>query len=63
MASSTPCASSGAAKVEYGLTVWGQPVCPALDALLECAGNAPKDVSLGLNTFCRVSQPQQPNAA
>jgi DNA-binding HxlR family transcriptional regulator len=38
-------------KVEYGLTEWGQSLCPALDALLQWAGNAPTDVSLGLEHF------------
>src|ERR1700724_1109801 len=28
-------------KVEYGLTEWGQEVCPALDALLTCAEARP----------------------
>ncbi len=27
-------------KVEYGLTDWGQALCPALDALLQCGGRA-----------------------
>lgn len=38
-------------KVEYGLTAWGQSLCPALDALLQWAGNAPVEVSLGLEHF------------
>ena len=29
-------------KVEYGLTDWGQAMCPALDALLEWAALRPK---------------------
>jgi len=29
-------------KVEYGLTKWGQAMCPALDALLEWAALRPK---------------------
>ncbi|MBB4635396.1 winged helix-turn-helix transcriptional regulator [Longimicrobium terrae] len=28
-------------KVEYGLTDWGQALCPALDALLQWAGHRP----------------------
>jgi len=31
-------------KVEYHLTEWGQALCPALDALLAWAENAPADV-------------------
>lgn len=31
-------------KVEYHLTEWGQSLCPALDALLAWAENAPPDV-------------------
>ena len=38
-------------KVEYGLTAWGQSLCRALDALLQWAGNAPKDVGLGPEHF------------
>jgi DNA-binding HxlR family transcriptional regulator len=30
-------------KVEYGLTDWGQALCPALDALLQWAGARPTD--------------------
>ena len=32
-------------KVEYGLTEWGQAMCPALDSLLEWAALRPKDAS------------------
>ncbi|HEY4200231.1 MAG TPA: helix-turn-helix domain-containing protein [Devosiaceae bacterium] len=33
-------------KVEYGLTEWGQSLCPALDALLQWADKAPAEASL-----------------
>ena len=32
-------------KVEYGLTEWGQSLCPALDALLQWAGRRPAPVT------------------
>lgn len=33
-------------KVEYGLTEWGQALCPALDALLKWAAQRPESPSL-----------------
>jgi DNA-binding HxlR family transcriptional regulator len=35
-------------KVEYHLTEWGQALCPALDALLLWAEDAPEEVRSGL---------------
>ncbi len=35
-------------KVEYHLTEWGQSLCPALDALLLWAENAPEEVRSSL---------------
>lgn len=35
-------------KVEYHLTEWGQSLCPALDALLLWAEDAPEEVRSGL---------------
>jgi DNA-binding HxlR family transcriptional regulator len=34
-------------KVEYGLTAWGQSLCPALDALLKWAEQRPDEKLLG----------------
>lgn len=35
-------------KVEYGLTDWGQSLCPALDALLQWAEKRPETISQAL---------------
>ena len=32
-------------KVEYGLTVWGQALCPALDELLKWVASRPGDIA------------------
>jgi DNA-binding HxlR family transcriptional regulator len=37
-------------KVEYGLTEWGQALCPALDALVTWAENKPEDAGAEAET-------------
>jgi DNA-binding HxlR family transcriptional regulator len=37
-------------KVEYGLTDWGQALCPALDALLKWAALGRKDAEAGVRS-------------
>ena len=50
-------------KVEYGLTNWGQALCPALDALLKWAAlraGIPKDISSADQASWNSSRPAPP---